>query len=150
MFKNLKGSPLLPFFGTETVQSKILIFRLIQWIPDIINVRGTTVVFLISELSYIRVLKGMKLLVRAKIRIDYKRVFLISEFLISGIHCIRFSQYISTNIFFNTIRIFDVISEVKCILLRRKRKIEIIALYPKFDVIFEVNCVTKEEAEVRK
>ena len=29
----------------------------------------------------------MKLPVGAKIRIDYKRVFLISEFLISGIHC---------------------------------------------------------------
>ena len=39
------------------------------------------------ELSYIRVLKGMKLPVGAKIRIDYKPVFLMSEFLISGIHC---------------------------------------------------------------
>ena len=61
----------------------------IQWIPDIINFRGTTLVFLIIELSYIRVLKGMKLPVGVKIRIDYKRVFLISEFLISGIHCIK-------------------------------------------------------------
>ena len=42
-----------------------------QWIPDIINARGTTVVFLIVELSYIRVLNGMKLPVGAKIRIDY-------------------------------------------------------------------------------
>ena len=33
----------------------------------------------------------MKLPVGAKIRIDYKRVFLISEFLVSGIHCIRFA-----------------------------------------------------------
>ena len=47
-------------------------------------------VFLIIELSYIRVLKGMKLPVGAEIRIDYKRVFLISEFLISGIHRIQF------------------------------------------------------------
>ena len=31
-------------------------------------------------------LKGMKLPVGAQIRIDYKRVSLISEFLISGIH----------------------------------------------------------------
>ena len=53
---------------------------LLQWIPDIFNVRGTTVVFLIIELSYIRVLKGVKLTVGTKIRIDYKPVFLISEF----------------------------------------------------------------------
>ena len=59
---------------------------ILQWIPDIINVRGTLLVFPIIELSYIRVLKGMKLPVGAKIRIDYKRVFLISEFVISGIH----------------------------------------------------------------
>ena len=59
----------------------------VQWIRDIINVRGTLLVFLIIALSYIRVLKGMKLPAGAKIRIDYKRVFLISEFLISGIHC---------------------------------------------------------------
>ena len=51
------------------------------------NVWGTLLVFLIIELSYIRVLKGMKLPVGAKIRIDYKWLFLISEFLISGIYC---------------------------------------------------------------
>ena len=60
----------------------------IQRIPDIINVKETLLVFLIIELSHIRVLKGMKLPVGAKIRIDYKRVFLISEFLLPGIHCI--------------------------------------------------------------
>ena len=59
-------------------------------IMDIFRIRGTLLVFLIIELSYIRVLKGMKLLVGAKIRIDYKRVFLISGFLISGIHCIAY------------------------------------------------------------
>ena len=36
---------------------------------------------------------------------------------------IRFSQYISNNSFFNTIRIFDVISELYCVLLQpRKRR----------------------------
>ena len=34
----------------------------------------------------------MKLPVGAKIRIDYKRVFLISELLISGIHCNDFDK----------------------------------------------------------
>ena len=38
------------------------------------------------------------------------------------------------------IRTFDVISDMICFLLRRKRRIEFIALYPKFDVISEVNC----------
>ena len=36
---------------------------------------------------------------------------------------------------------FDVISEVNCVLLKRKRRFENIALYPNFDVISEVNCV---------
>ena len=38
-------------------------------------------------------------------------------------------------------RTFDVISEVNCVLLKRKRRFENIALYPNFDVISEVNCV---------
>ena len=37
------------------------------------------------------------------------------------------------------IRTFDGISEVNCALLRRKRKFDKIALYPRFDVIPEVN-----------
>ena len=36
------------------------------------------------------------------------------------------------------IRIFDVISEVNCVLLRKKWSFKIIALYPNFDVISEV------------
>ena len=39
------------------------------------------------------------------------------------------------------IRTFDVISEVNCVFLRKKRKFEKIALYPSFDNIAEVNCV---------
>ena len=39
------------------------------------------------------------------------------------------------------IRTFDVISEVNCVFVRRKRSFEKIALYPNFDVISEVNCV---------
>ena len=40
------------------------------------------------------------------------------------------------------IRTFDAISEVNCVVLRRKRRFEKIALYPNFDVISEVNCVS--------
>ena len=69
--------------GTWNIHREVFVlFRrslLLQWIPDIINVRGTLLVFLIIELSYIRVLKGMKVPVGAKIRIDYKRVFLIRD-----------------------------------------------------------------------
>ena len=36
---------------------------------------------------------------------------------------------------------FDLISDVNCVLLWRKRRFENIALYPNFDVISEVNCV---------
>ena len=39
------------------------------------------------------------------------------------------------------IRTFDVISEVDCVFLRRKRRFENIELYPNFDVISEVNRV---------
>ena len=49
---------------------------------------GTTIGVSHNRTSYIGVLKGMKLPVGAKIRIDYKRVFLIGEFLTSWIHCI--------------------------------------------------------------
>ena len=40
------------------------------------------------------------------------------------------------------IRTFDVMSEVNCVLLRSKRRFETFALYPSFDVIFEVKCVS--------
>ena len=46
-----------------------------QRIPDIINVRGITIDVFTIEHSYIRVLRGMKLTVGAKIRIDYKLAF---------------------------------------------------------------------------
>ena len=39
------------------------------------------------------------------------------------------------------LQIFDVISEVNCVLLRTKRRFKNIALYPNFDVISEVDCV---------
>ena len=45
------------------------------------------VVFLGIKLSHMRVSKGIKLAVGARIRIDYKRVFLISGALISGNYC---------------------------------------------------------------
>ena len=48
-------------------------------------------------------------------------------------------------------RAFDIISEVNCILLNGKRRIQISALYPNSDVIFDVNCVfIKEKADVQK
>ena len=46
------------------------------------------------------------------------------------------------------IRTFDVISEVNCVLLPRKRKFDTIALHPNFDVIFEVNCVLPRSRQV--
>ena len=39
------------------------------------------------------------------------------------------------------IRTFDVVSDTKCVLLRRKRGSKKIPLHPNFDVICEVNCV---------
>ena len=48
------------------------------------------------------------------------------------------------------IRIFDVISELYCILLRRRRMFEIIALYPNFwCYIRTILHFTKKEADVR-
>ena len=57
--------------------------------------------------------------------------------LLRGNECSKILRYIRT---------FDVISvvctiQVDCVLLRRKRRIENIALYQNFDVITEVNCV---------
>ena len=43
--------------------------------------------------------------------------------------------------FLNTVQIFYAISELYCVLLRRKWTFENIALYPNYDVIFKVNCV---------
>ena len=89
-----------------------------------INVRGTLFVFLIIELSYIRVLKGMKLPVGAKIRIDYKRVFFITEFLISGIHCM--SKYEKEDPS-NQINLFEFIWSRRGLKKRRRKATFMIA-----------------------
>ena len=60
----------------------------VHWIPDIINVRGTTIGVSYNRTFLYPGFQRNEIASRAKIRIDYKRVFLISEFLISGIHCI--------------------------------------------------------------
>ena len=49
--------------------------------------------FRIIQLSYIRVLKGMKLSVSAKMRIDYRRVFLFASFLYPGYTVLIIQQY---------------------------------------------------------
>ena len=46
---------LIPFSDHLFIPSLNSAVDILQWIPDIINVSGTTVVFLILEISYMRV-----------------------------------------------------------------------------------------------
>ena len=52
-----------------------------------------------------------------------------------------FSEYKSTIILVNTIRIFDVKCDERCVPLKRRSMFENIELFPNYDVISEVNCV---------
>ena len=63
---------------------------------------------------------------------------------------IRFSQYISTDNFFNTIQIFDMISDVNCVSLKGRCRFKNIALYSTcWHYVVSILRFT-EEADVRK